>query len=196
MSRALALALTVVTGATGLVYEVTWQKYLATLLGSHAEATAAVLGLFRAGLSAGYAVFGRLSRRVVARAAARGRPPPLLRIYGLVEGGTGAEARARLLAARLAPGRETKLGEPIHANEARAFAGLLSDRARVISVGAADDALLTTIVRSSFLHGVPFDARALVSLWSRCYELPGSDSCERGLSEAIALVGSAEGASR
>jgi hypothetical protein len=40
-----ALTLTVLTGFTGLAYEVAWQKYLAILLGSHAEATAAVLGM-------------------------------------------------------------------------------------------------------------------------------------------------------
>jgi predicted membrane-bound spermidine synthase len=48
MTRALALLLTIATGFSGLVYEVAWQKYLATLLGSHSEATAAVLGLFLA----------------------------------------------------------------------------------------------------------------------------------------------------
>ena len=38
MIRLIALLLTVLTGFTGLVYEVAWQKYLATLLGSHGEA--------------------------------------------------------------------------------------------------------------------------------------------------------------
>ena len=61
MTRAIAIALTAVTGFTGLVYEVTWQKYLATLLGSQAEATAAVLAIFLGGLSAGYAIFGLLT---------------------------------------------------------------------------------------------------------------------------------------
>jgi hypothetical protein len=50
MTRALARALTVLTGFSGLVYEVTWQKLLATLLGSKSEATAATLGLFLGGL--------------------------------------------------------------------------------------------------------------------------------------------------
>ena len=98
MNRALVLALTVVTGATGLVYEVAWQRTLATLLGSHAEATAAVLALFLAGLSAGYALFGALSRRIVERAARRSEPPPLLRAYGLVEAGIGVFALAFPLA--------------------------------------------------------------------------------------------------
>ncbi len=54
MLRAVALLLTVITGFSGLVYEVGWQKYIATLLGSHSEATASVLGIFLAGLSVGY----------------------------------------------------------------------------------------------------------------------------------------------
>ena len=73
-----ALVLTLLTGFSGLVYEVAWQKYLATLLGSHAEATAAVLGIFLGGLSVGYALFGRLTRRVVERARTHGERPRLL----------------------------------------------------------------------------------------------------------------------
>ena len=53
MTRALALALTGLTGFSGLVYEVAWEKYLATLLGSHSEATASVLGIFLGGLILG-----------------------------------------------------------------------------------------------------------------------------------------------
>ncbi len=64
MTRLTALFLTVLTGFSGLVYEVTWQKYLATLLGSQAEATAAVLAIFLGGLSAGYAIFGRLNEHI------------------------------------------------------------------------------------------------------------------------------------
>jgi spermidine synthase len=92
MNLGFVLALTIVTGATGLVYEVAWQRTLASLLGSHAEATAAVLGLFLAGLSAGYALFGAVSRRLVAEYARRGEAPPLLRVYGFVEGAIGVLA--------------------------------------------------------------------------------------------------------
>ena len=63
MIRTAALALTVLTGVSGLVYQIAWQKVLASLLGSHSEATAAVLALFLGGLSVGYALFGRISRR-------------------------------------------------------------------------------------------------------------------------------------
>ena len=88
--RAAALGLTLLTGFSGLVYEVTWQKYLATLLGSHAEATATVLAIFLGGLSTGYALFGRATRRLSARAQRRARPPGLLATYGGVEIGIGA----------------------------------------------------------------------------------------------------------
>jgi spermidine synthase len=90
--RVIALGLTVLTGFSGLVYEVTWQKYLATLLGSHSEATAAVLALFLGGLSIGYSVFGGVTRRVVQRAQARGEAPRLLRLYGAIESCIGLTA--------------------------------------------------------------------------------------------------------
>ena len=92
MIRVLALGLTVLTGFSALVYEVTWQKYLATLLGSHSEATAAVLGIFLGGLAAGYALFGRATRTWLARARARSAPPRLLLVYGFVEAAIGAYA--------------------------------------------------------------------------------------------------------
>lgn len=94
MVRVACLLLTLLTGFTGLVYEVTWQKYLATLLGSHGEATATVLAIFLGGLSAGYAVFGGVARRVVQQARAAGRPARLLRLYGTVELGIGLYALA------------------------------------------------------------------------------------------------------
>jgi spermidine synthase len=92
MIRLVALLLTILTGFTGLVYEVTWQKYLATLLGSQGEATAAVLGLFLGGLAVGYALFGRATSWLIERARRRGRPARLLSFYALVEGGIGVYA--------------------------------------------------------------------------------------------------------
>jgi spermidine synthase len=85
MVRGVALALTFLTGFSGLVYEVAWQKYLATLLGSHSEAAAAVLGIFLGGLSLGYSWFGAVTRRRLVTARAAGRPPRLLALYGVVE---------------------------------------------------------------------------------------------------------------
>ena len=90
--RVTALLLTVLTGFTGLVYEVAWQKYLATLLGSHSEATAAVLAIFLGGLALGYALFGRATRWLLARAREREAAPRLLYFYALVEAGIGLYA--------------------------------------------------------------------------------------------------------
>jgi predicted membrane-bound spermidine synthase len=92
MIRLVALLLTVLTGFTGLVYEVAWQKYLATLLGSHGEATAAVLAIFLGGLSLGYALFGRASRWLVERSRLRSRRVRLLYFYAIVEAGIGLYA--------------------------------------------------------------------------------------------------------
>jgi predicted membrane-bound spermidine synthase len=89
MGRVAVLLLTALTGFSGLVYEVAWEKYLAALLGSHSEATAAVLGLFLGSLAAGYALLGRTTRGLLARAAARGRPARLLFAYGCIEGSIG-----------------------------------------------------------------------------------------------------------
>ena len=89
MIRPLVLFLTLLTGFTGLAYEVTWQKYLAILLGAHSEATASVLGLFLGGLSLGYWLFGALTRKLAQRGRRIGRPAPLLALYGLVEASIG-----------------------------------------------------------------------------------------------------------
>jgi len=90
----IALLLTVLTGFTGLVYEVTWQKYLATLLGSHSEATAAVLAIFLGGLSIGYALFGRATRYLQERSRSRGSGPRLLGFYAAIEAAIGLYALA------------------------------------------------------------------------------------------------------
>ncbi|MFB3118789.1 MAG: hypothetical protein ACE1ZP_08475, partial [Myxococcota bacterium] len=92
MIRLAALLLTVLTGFAGLVYEVAWQKYLAVLLGSHGEATAAVLAIFLGGLSLGYALFGRISRWLVERSRLRSRAARLLYCYAIVEAGIGLYA--------------------------------------------------------------------------------------------------------
>ena len=92
MVRALALVLTFATGVSGLVYEVAWQRYLATLLGSHSEATAAVLAIFLGGLSLGYSLFGAATARRVERARRESRAPRLLVFYGGVEAAIGVYA--------------------------------------------------------------------------------------------------------
>jgi len=117
LARRLALGITCATGFSGLVYEVAWQKVLATLLGSHSEATAAVIGLFLGGLAVGYSLFGRVTRWRLERAARDGRPARLLFVYGGVEAAIGAWALAfpLLFAAARAisphlPGSEGQLG--------------------------------------------------------------------------------------
>ena len=90
--RAIALLLTALTGFAGLAYEVAWQRYLATLLGAHSEATAAVLAIFLGGLSVGYWVFGAVTRALVQRSRTTGAPPPLLLCYGGVEAAIGVYA--------------------------------------------------------------------------------------------------------
>jgi spermidine synthase len=69
LARMAALGITFCTGLLALVYEVTWQQYLANFLGSQAQATAIILAVFLSGLCSGYLVFGRLSRAAPARQA-------------------------------------------------------------------------------------------------------------------------------
>lgn len=78
------LATTLLTGFTGLVYEVTWQRYLANLLGSQAKSTTLVLAVFLGGLSAGYLIFGKISRGRSAR--------QLVSLCGMAEMGIGVWA--------------------------------------------------------------------------------------------------------
>ena len=52
------------SGATGLIYQVTWQKYLSRLLGADSIATAIILGTFLGGLSLGYLICGKLSIKI------------------------------------------------------------------------------------------------------------------------------------
>src|SRR5262245_30256656 len=125
MVRFTALLLTVLTGAAALVYEVAWQKYFATLLGSHSEATAAVLAIFLGGLAGGYALFGRATRVLVARARAGGRPARLLFAYGGVEAGIGVYALLFPTPFGVAQ-RVSLLVPPGHAGPAFAFDVLLT----------------------------------------------------------------------
>jgi spermidine synthase len=159
MQLGLVLVLTVVTGATGLIYEVAWQRTLATLLGSHAEATATVLGLFLAGLSAGYALFGAETRRLVSRAARRGEAPPLLRVYGFVEGGIGV--LALLFPWAFAAVQRVSLALPI-TNQGLSFAldvalsGLLVLPSTLLMGGTIP--LLTQALARSFAEATRFHA--------------------------------------
>ncbi len=68
LERVVALVLTFFTGLTALVYEVTWQAYLSNVIGSQARSAALIVATFLGGLSVGYHVFGRYSRRRSSRA--------------------------------------------------------------------------------------------------------------------------------
>jgi len=52
------------TGGAGLIYQVTWQKYLSRLLGSDSVATAIILATFLGGLSLGYYLCGKLTTKI------------------------------------------------------------------------------------------------------------------------------------
>ncbi len=54
---------TLLTGFTGLVYQVIWQKHLSTIVGSEARSTALVVAVFLSGLAAGYRYWGTLTGR-------------------------------------------------------------------------------------------------------------------------------------
>ncbi len=70
------------SGATALVYELVWSKYLANVLGNSGQAHAVVLATFMGGLALGAYVFGRTADRV--------KSP--LAMYGVLELGVGLYA--------------------------------------------------------------------------------------------------------
>ena len=69
------------TGFAGLVYEVTWQRYLANLLGSQAKSTSIVLAVFLGGLALGYQLFGGIAKKQKTR--------NLVKLCGFAEIGIG-----------------------------------------------------------------------------------------------------------
>jgi spermidine synthase len=83
--RSLIYIGTLLTGMTGLVYQVVWQKYLTFVVGSETRSVALVVAVFLAGLAAGYRYWGAFSERLKDRRR-------LLRVYGLVELGIGVYA--------------------------------------------------------------------------------------------------------
>jgi spermidine synthase len=80
----LVAALLFLSGATALVYELVWSKYLGNVLGNSGQAHAVVLATFMGGLALGASVFGRTADRV--------KSP--LALYGLLELGVGLYALA------------------------------------------------------------------------------------------------------
>lgn len=78
----LVLLLFFCSGATALVYEVLWSRYLTLMLGSTVQAQTVVLAVFMGGLAIGNRLFGRKSERFASPLAA----------YGLLEGIIGIYA--------------------------------------------------------------------------------------------------------
>jgi spermidine synthase len=81
-ARRLVQAFLFLSGATALVYQLVWSKYLGNLLGNTGQAHAIVLATFMGGLALGAFLFGRTADRVK-------RP---LGLYGLLELGIGVYA--------------------------------------------------------------------------------------------------------
>ncbi|MGR3178403.1 MAG: hypothetical protein ACUZ8E_10145 [Candidatus Anammoxibacter sp.] len=49
------------TGITGLVFQVIWQKYLSYLVGSESRSISLVVAIFLIGLASGYLFWGKLT---------------------------------------------------------------------------------------------------------------------------------------
>src|ERR687891_2038243 len=76
MRRTAAIvALFVLSGAAGLIYEIVWSRQLVLVFGNTTQAVSAILTGFFGGMAIGAAVGGRVADRV--------RSP--LRMYGLLE---------------------------------------------------------------------------------------------------------------
>ena len=75
MGRPVVLAIFILSGAAGLVYEIVWSRQLVLVFGNTTQAVSAILTGFFGGMAVGAAVGGRVADRV--------RSP--LRMYGLLE---------------------------------------------------------------------------------------------------------------
>jgi spermidine synthase len=82
--RLLLLGCFLLSGATGLVYEVVWSRYLQLVFGSSTDSVAVVLAIYMAGLGAGAAACGRF--------VDRGANP--VRVYAALEAGVAVFALA------------------------------------------------------------------------------------------------------
>lgn len=71
----MVLGLFFCSGATGLVYEVVWSKFLSQMFGSTIQAQTVVLAVFMGGLALGNQLFGQSADR----------SPEPLRVYGFIE---------------------------------------------------------------------------------------------------------------
>ncbi len=91
------------SGATALIYEVLWSKYLTLMFGSTTHAQTVVLAVFMGGLAAGNRIFGRLADRA---------PQPLA-VYGRLELGIGLYAFVFAWLHQLAEGAFLAIGSKL-----------------------------------------------------------------------------------
>src|SRR5688572_16927273 len=100
------LALFFCSGATALVYEVTWSKFLSLMFGSTIQAQTVVLAVFMGGLALGNRIFG-------SRADGWSQP---VRTYGLLEVAIGIYAFGFPALDRMADFVFVRLGDGIAEN--------------------------------------------------------------------------------
>lgn len=74
--RGISILLAFLTGMTALVFQNIWQRYITYLLGSQSQATATIIAIFLGGMSAGYFLYGHLSKIFQGR---------LFKLYGATE---------------------------------------------------------------------------------------------------------------
>ena len=78
--RYLIYSLFLLSGISGLIYQIIWTRMLVLVFGNTMLATSTVLSAFMGGLAAGSYVLGRYIDR---------RPRPLIRVYAVLEAGIG-----------------------------------------------------------------------------------------------------------
>src|SRR6266567_2557364 len=99
----LILGLFFCSGATALVYEVVWSKYLSQMFGSTVQAQTVVLAVFMGGLALGNRLLGGKSDRL--------REP--LRAYGFIELAIGVYAFFFSSLYNLADGAFVRIGSQV-----------------------------------------------------------------------------------
>ena len=77
----IVLLLFFLSGATALIYEVIWSKYLALMFGSTVQAQTAVLAVFMGGLALGNRIFGKRAQSIKQPLAAYGYIELLIGLY-------------------------------------------------------------------------------------------------------------------
>ena len=78
--RYMIYLLFMLSGVSGLIYQIVWTRMLVLVFGNTMLATSTVLSAFMGGLAAGSWVLGRYIDR---------KPRPLIRVYALLEAGIG-----------------------------------------------------------------------------------------------------------